>query len=105
MKKEIAGAFAEPVSTSTLAQRLGISREHISRVFHQETGQTLQKFRAAQRLEAAVNLLKKSNCSCKEIAEYCNYGSYSSFYRAFMAVYHTSPEEYREQQKRAENQK
>ena len=95
MEKELACAFCEPISTAALAQRLGLSREHMSRIFHKETGQTLQKYRAGQRLSAALNLLEKSNCSCKEISDYCNYGSYSSFYRAFMAIYHISPEDYR----------
>lgn len=104
MKKEIVSAFSEPISTNTLAQRLGISREHMSRVFHRETGSTLQDFRAEQRLAAAMNLLEKSNCSCKEIASFCNYGSYSSFYRAFMAVHHSSPEEYRKRRIRDKNQ-
>ncbi|MBE6366831.1 MAG: helix-turn-helix domain-containing protein [Lentisphaerae bacterium] len=95
VKNEIASAFYESISTSSLARRIGVSREHMSRIFHKETGRTLRNFRAEQQLGAAMNLLLKSNCSCKEIAQYCNYGSYSSFYRAFMAVYHISPEAFR----------
>lgn len=97
VKNEIASAFYESISTASLARRVGVSREHMSRTFHKETGRTLRNFRAEQRLGAAMNLLLKSNCSCKEIAQYCNYGSYSSFYRAFVAVYHISPEAFRKQ--------
>ena len=95
IQREIAGAFQESVSASRLARRIGVSREHLSRMFRKETGQTLRDFRAEQKLGAAINLLLKSNCSCKEIAQYCNYGSYSSFYRAFMAAYNISPEAFR----------
>lgn len=95
VKNEIASAFYESVSTASLARRIGVSREHMSRIFRKETGNTLRNFRAEQRLGDATQLLLKSNCSCKEIAQYCNYGSYSSFYRAFTAVYHISPEAFR----------
>ena len=95
VKNEISKAFQEPFSTVALAKKIGVSREHMSRAFHRETGQTLQEFRAEQKLNAAIRMLLKSNCSCKEIAQHCNYGSYSSFYRAFAAVYGTSPEKFR----------
>ncbi len=104
VKNEIASAFYEPISTNSLARRIGVSREHMSRIFHKETGRTLRNFRAEQRLNAAMNLLLKSNCSCKEIASYCNYGSYSSFYRAFTAVYHISPEAFRKNHLPAESE-
>ncbi len=95
VKHEIAKAFQEPASTAELARRLGVSREHMSKMFHRETGRTLRDFRAEQKLNAAVNLLLKSNCSCKEIAQHCNYGSYSSFFRSFVAAYGISPETFR----------
>ena len=96
VEHEIAKAFQEPTSTTELAKKLGVSREHMSKKFHRETGRTLRDYRAEQKLNAAVNLLLKSNCSCKEIAQHCNYGSYSSFFRAFVAAYGISPDAFRQ---------
>ena len=95
VQNEIGQAFGESLSTSNLAKKIGISREHLSKKFHAETGRTLRDYRAEQRLSQALSLLIKSNLSCKEIAQLCHYGSYSSFYRSFMRYYKVSPEEFR----------
>ena len=95
IQNEIHTAFAESLTTTALAQKLGISREHLSKTFHEQTGRTLQDYREEQRLNEALTLLLKSNISCKEIATLCHYGSYSSFFRSFKKNYNMSPEEFR----------
>lgn len=95
IQNEIGQSFGESLSTTSLAKKIGISREHLSKKFHAETGRTLRDYRAEQRLSQALSLLLKSNLSCKEIAQLCHYGSYSSFYRSFMRHYKISPEEFR----------
>lgn len=95
IQNEIGQAFGESVSTSNLARKIGITREHLSKKFHAETGRTLRDYRAEQRLSQALSLLLKSNMSCKEIAQLCHYGSYSSFYRSFVKHYKMTPEEFR----------
>ena len=95
VQNEMQNAFNESISTSTLAGKMGISREHLSKTFHNETGRTLRDYREEQRLNEAFTLLLKSNFSCKEIAFICHYGSYSSFFRSFKKHYHFSPELFR----------
>lgn len=95
VQNEIQTAFAESLTISALAKKLGISREHLSKKFHMQTGRTLQDYREEQRLNEALTLLLKSNISCKEIATLCHYGSYSSFFRSFKKHYNISPEEFR----------
>ena len=95
VQNEIQTAFAESLTTSALAKKLGISREHLSKKFRMQTGRTLQDYREEQRLNEALTLLLKSNISCKEIATLCHYGSYSSFFRSFKKNYNMSPEEFR----------
>ena len=96
LQSEIQNAFNESLTTATLAKRLGISREHLSKSFRAKTGRTFQDYREEQRLNEALTLLLKSNLSCKEIAVLCHYGSYSSFFRSFKKHYHVSPEDFRE---------
>lgn len=95
VRNEISHAFDESISTASLAKKFGITREHLSKTFHAETGQTLYDYRTEHKLSEAFNLLLKSNFSCKEIAQRCHYGSYSSFFRAFRKRYGISPEKFR----------
>lgn len=96
ISQELNTRFGETLSSQVLAQRIGMSREHLSRTFHQETGETLRDYRARHRLQKAATLLLKSNISCKEIANLCHYGSYSSFFRAFQKYFGKSPELFRQ---------
>ncbi len=96
VQSELQFAFDESISTSTLARKLGISREHLSKTFHAETGQTLRDYRNDQRLTEAIALLLKTDMRCKEIARICHFGSYSSFFRAMQKAYNMSPDEIRE---------
>ncbi len=95
VQSEISQAFGESISTSALAKKVGISREHLSKTFHWETGLTLSEYRAKQRLARAFDLLTKTNLTCKEIAWHCQFGSYSAFFRAFEKVWNVSPEVFR----------
>ena len=96
IQSEIQNAFNESLTATTLAKKLGITREHLSKTFRAKTGRTFQDYREEQRLNEALTLLLKSNLSCKEIAVLCHYGSYSSFFRSFKKHYQVSPEVFRE---------
>ncbi|MBP5182116.1 MAG: helix-turn-helix transcriptional regulator, partial [Lentisphaeria bacterium] len=98
LQSEIQNAFNESLSATTLARRLGITREHLSKTFRAKTGRTFQDYREEQRLNEALTLLLKSNLSCKEVAVLCHYNSYSSFFRSFKKHFHVSPEAFRERQ-------
>ncbi|MBP5638569.1 MAG: helix-turn-helix transcriptional regulator [Victivallales bacterium] len=98
VKNKSINAFDESLTTSSLAKNAGISREHLSRTFHTETGQTLRDYRADQRMNEAVTMLLKTSLSCKEIAHLAHFGSYSSFYRAFISKFKTPPESFRRKQ-------
>ncbi|MFA6929607.1 MAG: AraC family transcriptional regulator [Lentisphaeria bacterium] len=96
VQNEINKSYDERISSSLLAKKLGVSRERLSKLFHEKTGQTFVDYRREQRLNKALNLLLKSNLSCKEIARHCNFGSYSSFFRAFVKEFHQTPEIFRQ---------
>lgn len=77
-----------------VARTLQVSREHLSRVFHAQTGTTPGEFATQERMRAAGRLLREGNLNCKEIAVRLGFGSASSFARAFRTHYHVSPTQY-----------
>ena len=101
VKENCQRSFSEPLTGEYLARKIGISREHLSKTFHQETGVQLRDYLSEQRLNEALSLLLKSNLSCKEIASICHYGSYSAFFRTFRKIYGVSPDEFRKGKKQS----
>ncbi len=95
----MANSFGETVSTVTLASKLGISREHLSRLYHAKTGSTIKEYQMEQRMTEALTLLQKTSMTCKEIAYHCHFESYSSFFRNFRKVYNISPALFRKKKK------
>ncbi len=77
-----------------VAHTLQVSREHLSRVFHAQTGITPGEFATQERMRAAGRFLREGNLNCKEIAVRLGFGSASSFARAFRAYYRISPMQY-----------
>lgn len=51
-----------------IAEELGMSREHLSRVYHKVVGDTLKKRIDLKRIEYIYELLTKQGCSCTEVA-------------------------------------
>ena len=91
----IASAPGMYYEVSVLAQRLEVSREHLSRLFREKTGITLQNYITDKRMRQAMELLQQTRLTGKEIADHCGYADYSSFYRAFRRYFNTTPEQVR----------
>ncbi len=78
-----------------IAEHLQISREHLSRVFRERTGFTLQQFSEEERMQLATRLLRDFSMSCEQVAEQTGYASAASFGRAFRQHFGCSPAQYR----------
>ena len=83
------------LNIALIAQKLNVTREHLTRVFHAQTGITPGQFAVRERMKAAGRMLQDNHFSCKEIAERLGYDSSSSFARAFKSYYGVSPAEYK----------
>lgn len=79
-----------------IAEKLNVSREHLTRVFHSQTGQSPGQYALEMRMKTASRLLHDNKLSCKEIAERLGYESASSFARVFRSCFSVSPTQYRE---------
>ena len=86
-------------SIEWMAQELAINRSHLSRTFSKKTGMTLQQYIRQERLNAAANLLKYSEISVSEIADYTQFSTPSKFSAYFKNAYGLTPLRYREANK------
>lgn len=94
--------YREKIYLCEIAERFGISSSYLSRMFKQECGIGLQNYIIKVRLEHVANLLKYSEETISNIAEYVNFPSQSYMGKQFKEKYHMSPKKYRETYKPAE---
>ncbi|MDE6945286.1 MAG: helix-turn-helix transcriptional regulator, partial [Lachnospiraceae bacterium] len=69
---------------------------YLSKLFKQETGQTIKSYVTAARMDTAQNLLKYSDLSYFEISAALGYSSQSAFTYAFRKFTGMTPGKYRE---------
>lgn len=77
-KEYIARNRTKKFSLKEMAAELEKNPSYLSRIFSEREGRTLQDYALSLRLEAGANLLKYSNQSAGEIAEYLNFPSLRS---------------------------
>ena len=89
--------YNEDVSLSTLAKRFGLSSAYFSRVFGQETGESLMLYITRKKMEKAAAYIGSSDLSLTEIAFMVGYDDYAYFNRVFRKTYGISPRDYRKE--------
>lgn len=80
----------------TLAARMAVSERHLSRLFAEQTGVTPGRFVERVRIEAARNLLERTERSVAQVAEDCGLGTPETLRRAFIRILGVSPSAYRD---------
>ncbi len=83
------------LSATDLAEMLGVSREHLSRVFRTETSHTPYRYIQRQKVLMACRLLKDTPLTHKEIAARLGYPTAAGFCRSFRGVMHMPPGQFR----------
>ncbi len=81
------------ISLSTVASRLNVSPNYLSRIFKRTTGVNLTTYLHHVRLKHAMTLLGAGERSISEIAYLVGYQNYRDFYRNFVKLKHASPRE------------
>lgn len=95
VERLIAEHYAEDFDLGVVADRIGVSKSHLCRLFKVATGGTIMARLLARRLEAARGLLEGGGPSVSEICFGCGFNSLSYFYRAFEASYGANPGNHR----------
>lgn len=85
----------EDLSIERVANALALSPRHFSRLFKQETHNTVGEFITRARLDAARSLLESSTLSINRISQKVGFGHSETMRRLFTQYFATSPSEYR----------
>ena len=95
VKNYVAQNYHHKIYISEIAETVGLSQGHLSRVFHEDTGMKIQDYILKFRVERAANLLKYSDASIAQISSYVCFQSQSHFGSVFKQYTGMTPGEYR----------
>ena len=101
-KDYISQNYHHKIYMEDIAEAIGISQGHLSRVFRQDTGEKIQDYILKFRVKRAANLLKYSDATLSEISDYVCFNSQSHFGSVFKEYMKMTPGQYREKYKRKE---
>ena len=88
------------LTVQDIADELNINRSYLSSLFKKETGKSISDFIREEKIKAAANMLKFSDYSYSDIAEYFGFASQSHFIECFRKQTGFSPKEYRKKYSR-----
>ena len=84
----------EDLTVESLAERIGMSARHFTRVCLRETGMNPGQFVDRMRVEAAQQLIDSSSRGLKEIADFCGFKSADAMRRTFLRILGVTAAEY-----------
>ena len=84
------------LSLSMLAGAAGLSESYFSRLFKREVGMSVPEYITSKRIEAASNMLRYTDYSVLDIAEYLCFSSESYFIKVFREHTGLTPKAFRE---------
>lgn len=81
----------QPLSLETVANTFNMSKYYFHRLFSAMMGCSLNNYILSRRLNASLKLIQNDNLSLTDIAYQLNFGTQSSFTRAFKRQYGIAP--------------
>jgi transcriptional regulator GlxA family with amidase domain len=86
--------LGEDLTVESLAERIGMSARHFTRVCLRETGMNPGQFVDRMRVEAAQQIIDSSSRGLKEVADACGFKSADAMRRTFLRVLGVTAGEY-----------
>lgn len=87
--------LGQDLSTAAVADHVGISPRHLTRLFNAHLGRPPARFVRQVRIDAAARLLEVSSLSASAIAQRTGFGSAEALRQSFVEQYAISPSQYR----------
>jgi AraC family transcriptional regulator of adaptative response / methylphosphotriester-DNA alkyltransferase methyltransferase len=88
--------FDNTIDLRDISKQLGVSTNHLARLFKKQLGLTPANYITGLRIAKAAELLGQSDANVLEIAYMTGFKSLSNFYRCFKARTGITPKEHRE---------
>jgi AraC-like DNA-binding protein len=95
VKRYLADRFTASDSLETIADAVGCSVFHLCRVFRDETGTTIHRYRHQLRLRRSLELVAEPDSDLTDVALQLGFSSHSHFTAAFRKAFGTTPSEFR----------
>lgn len=87
--------FSRPLSMTEITQELGISKNQLGKIFHQELGIALWDYLTRYRIKEARHLLETTDLTVASIATSVGFDDQSYFGKVFRTITGQTPKEYR----------
>lgn len=87
----------ERLTVDMVAENIDINRSYLSSLFIKETNESISNFIRKEKIKAATNMLRFSDYSYSDIAEYFGFASQSHFIQCFRKETGFTPMTYRKQ--------
>lgn len=87
--------FHEKILLAEIAEQEDLSINYLSHFFHKNFGLSFQNYVNLIRCEKAYFLLRNTDHGLLHISEACGFSDLRYFNRAFQAIYHCTPKEFR----------
>lgn len=100
-QQEMERSVCQPVQVGTVAARLGVSREHLSRAFARETGTTPYRYMVERKVQAAMECLRGTDMRMEEIADMLGFSSAARFNAVFARVCGSPPARWRRNERQS----
>lgn len=88
--------FAEKITLDDAAEYVALSKSYLSRIFKEETGESLTGFINKVRIDRAKLMLLGNETALIEVASQCGFEDQSYFTKVFKRLVGVSPKRYRE---------
>lgn len=94
-RKYILGNYKNyELNLTQIAKEVGVSKNHLSREYSKETGETLIEYISKIRITEAKKLLNQSNLKVYEISELIGFSNSETFFRTFKKVTGETPKNF-----------
>ncbi len=95
IKKYITSNLEESVSVCDICREFGYSKSYISKIFREQTGETLSSYGIRKRIECARMLIREGNLNFAQISAKLNFDNPQYFSRVFKRVTGMTPSEFK----------
>ena len=85
----------EPFRVNDLCIALGYSKSYLSKLFHEQTGETIANFSIKQKINRAKQLIREGNLNFAQISEKLSFDNPQYFARVFKRVTGMTPTEFK----------